>query len=563
MLRSRVNGIVITGLIVLAPHSAMAWNTNDNWCGKDALDVLTGQTNVPRGVGYSALQTGLFAAGSWWWDIQAGLGMGFVSGSFGGGVNDTWDPGHVELQCRAEQSFFINSPNTYGFTTVQPAWHPTCDFFGVNNDSWVMILRSDWPLPDGTVPVCTGSGTPTKGSGWGLTHSDVVAGKLPLYKAITHEFGHAMGLSHSSDADAIMFPTTGTNNHVSPDDADGIIIGQGEDKRYRTIRTVSATKVASGTALTFGTTSSTHMENALWLPAIAGNRGALAPGAWGEWGVAWVDFDYHLIFGKGTEGAAVNDPVAVTGLNTGEFTRNSPGIAINNNGTRIGIAFAGTEGTVNFITSTDAGSSWAKTTFWGYKAIGGVSVAYSEPTDKWVVLWVADRADTNAYTILHRISLDGTGTTWGTNVWTMGSDFSMPSRQPAVTCQRADLNQCVVAFNSFGVATMPFRTAPARMGQVSLELTDPIVDTNPSRTSYTNPAIVRYTQGSSSGHLITFGQPDAIRGRMNYALLTDASGPAAKFTNVQQWSTGPLSRSGFAAAWNSKRSRFRFIWRED
>ncbi len=303
------------------------------------------------------------------------------------------------MQCQSEWSYFVDNPTWRAATVVDlwPNW--SCDIFSLElyADEWFMIVRSDIPN-NGIKPVCTGSGSPAPGSGWALTHGQVQNGaelgtvcgqsgqpacKPPLFQVLAHELGHAWGRwSHSSNPNDLMFTPTGTNTRIRVADADWL------GERLRPIKTAAATK-GFGPQLTFRSANTVSSSNSLWMPAIAGNKTANGGSTWGET-------------------ASADSNVTVAPILTTELTRNNPGIAVAWPNDRIGIGWTGLDQTVNFMVSSNGGSAWNKTTFVGQKAVGGVSVAFNESAQKWVLMWVADRSDGDATQIASRTSDDGT-----------------------------------------------------------------------------------------------------------------------------------------------------------
>lgn len=564
----------IVALVMAVAGNAHGYGVNESWCNKDELNAYWTDTWSVRGIWTDTARRDITLAGSWWWDIQSTLGMGLLDevilgcGPWGNCYKTTLDPGPISAQCLSEVSEFSNG-TTYGITLVDTSYHPSCDFFGVNNDEYYIIMRSDLGTPN-----CSSSG----GSGWAYTKSHQLAGKLALMRGVAHEWGHALGLAHTFDRlNAIMYRSTGAGNALRVDDADGVIVGLGEGKRLRSVRTTGATG-NSGGPLTFGSANTISSSNSLWMPAISGNKAAAAGSSWGEWAAVWVDANYQMVLAKGTDGSTVGSPVTLSRITTGEFTRSNPGVAVSYPSARIGIAWAGTDQTVNFMSSSDGGSTWAKSTFWGYKAIGGVAVAFSEQNQKWVLLWVSDfnqnssAADGDSMTIVHRVSDDATGAAWSNPVWVFGngSTFSMPIRQPAIAC-RPQWGTCVSGFMSYKWSDKPLMSAGFQMQLDGLQILGEPVDLSSGvQAVSTNPAMTWHEASSGAGYLMTWIGGQDYYGiqpnTMKYAWLAAQSQggePTAPFGAVQQWSNGPLVRSGVSVGWNYKKGWFRFLWRED
>jgi hypothetical protein len=310
--------------------------------------------------------------------------------------------------------------------------------------------------------------------------------------------------------------------------------------------------------------------------AVAGNKAAaVAYSSWGDWGAAWVDYDRHLIFAKGTDGSTINQAPTVTHLPVGsELTRDTPGIAISPTG-RIGIGYTWVDATriLRFAVSSDGGASWAVSTFSGYRSVGGVSVAFAENVNKWVIFWVVNSGDANSYTIAYRLSTDSTGIGWSSNVFTGGIDFSMPIRQPAVTCQRSDSNRCVGLIISYKWNDLPLMSAPMTVVGDSINLLTQPMDIGGGTTMFTtgNPAVARFTLGGTagSGYIGTWVDNNGTTtgpsdGLLRYAWISDTSGAEeGGFTDPQIWSSGPARRSGFNVAYNYRNQTFRFVWKNE
>jgi hypothetical protein len=389
-----------------------------------------------------------------------------------------------------------------------------------------------------------------------------------MYRLMAHEYGHALGLNHSNVAQAIMQGGIDWSTRISVDDADGIINGTSEGKRLRAVKTASALTTTPGGNLNFKaiTTAAILNTNALWLPAIAGNKAALGSGPHSNWqfAIAWVDANYYINVSTAKDGATSDSPISFIAQARSDFkTRNAPGLAVSPTGL-VGIAWTGIDAarSVNVaVSNTDGFGGWTRTTLpGGWAAIGGVSLTFSAVQNRWVLAWNSDSSDTMAANILVTVSDDAAGTIWTQPVWYFTDNtMTMPIRQPAITCMREDQSRCAIGMLSYMFTDKPLMTAMLTIDQYlsPIPLTGGL-DLSPNLTyGFSSLGMARFPQG----HLMTY--TDGLEpAKMKYAHQLDSDGDTARFT-THEWTNGPVSRTGFGVGWNYKTGSFRFLWRED
>jgi hypothetical protein len=557
--RSRRVALAVGATGAVYASAALAYVVNDNWCDRESLGWAFRDADwSQRGISPGDMEHEVKLAASWWWDAQATLGFGEREGWDIGWIAPA-DPGPISGLCQNEWQHFIDNPGVNASTVVTEYWHPACDTFGQNNDLWHIVVRTD---RDGA-----GCGSAVN---WAFNKNDQLAGKIkPMYRVVAHEFGHALGLGHSSNPQSLMTGGGVTWDHrLSVDDKDGVVNGLGEGLKGRSIQTAAAPNATNPFELAFKAVNTvSNTSSALWMPAAAGNKAAFSGGTHSSWefAFAWVDTQYKIHVATGNDGATYDDNISITRNTTTSFTtRAAPAIAVSPQGL-IGIAWT-TKATgedrsaVHFAVSSDDGLTWSDKDFegLGFFAIGGASLTFSPIQNRWILAWVQDRADSSAINIAQIVSVTGTGLSWNTTALDLGPTFSMPTKQPAFTCMREDSSACVMAIMSYWWGDRPLMTAGGPVSTSGFQpLTDPI-DLGTFTYGYSNIALAH----GSGGYVMTYTNGLASSPMM-YSRLGDSTGESGQFNSPSQWTNGPTSRSGFAIMWNYKKGRYRLFWRND
>ena len=143
----------------------------------------------------------------------------------------------------------LGTPTSY--TVGYTSYHYTASSNGVSAFSPDTVLRLEDP---GLDPLVAGSGGSLTYQGFSTT----------FYQTVLHEFGHALGLGHSTDVNAVMYPTLGT---ADPDlDANDIA---GIQALYGTSPTSTTQVAATGIPATAAPTPAKgtlvlHMSEDAW-----------------------------------------------------------------------------------------------------------------------------------------------------------------------------------------------------------------------------------------------------------------------------------------------------------
>jgi Matrixin len=548
------------GILSMGPYQAWAYDREDNWCGHATLGSMYYENStIARGFDPTAAMAEIDVGAAWWSEVQSNLVFLSPSVVDAAGRNAIFarsDPGVIGAECYEEAH---QDPATLAYTAWSCGWHPSCDAFGCNLDGWYLDVVSNIPQGTNPRPPC-GDAT-----GWGMTRTDLVNGKMPLYKSITHEFGHALGLAHTSDTRAMMYAYASVPNtaRIDYDDQDGLFYGNsngdGYSQNYKPMKTVSASFNSPYTSLAFNTTKTvTPTVNVVWGPVIAGDPTGSSTR---DYALAWVNTNRNIVVRTAKE-SANDDMQVVATVTTAEASRSPIGIAISSHGL-IGVAWTGTDTwrTVNFMSSSD-GTAWKKWTLSGYSALGGVSVTYDTAIDRWVMTWVSDRDDLDQTLIATTVSDDQSGSSWGKlPVYTWGDGLSMENNRPALVCGKNNQNAaCLLLFSDFsnpakGLSQQIFNMQPFGSRGTPRGV--------PWAVTYYNPNLVFIPEsGSRPGTYIALWEQFSVsRVPLTYALLYESEVSTGTF---HDWNGGPAntSRSGFAAAWNYRLNKLRFVWKD-
>jgi hypothetical protein len=545
---------ILQGTLILAALSAdaspvLAYSTHDPWCQdsqKGAEYIL--DDFVYRGFDPWQVAAAIAWGAAEWTEVQSNI-------KFTTPVVVPWthshgqaDPGHIYARCTEEGAGDWEA-NTWWST----GWSETCGF---EIYAWNMIFNAD-PYGGGCG---TGAGT------WGTTRGDYLMGKATLQGAAAHEFGHVLGLGHSTVPYSRM---EGINHNfhrrLMYDDAEGLVTGleYGPDM-FGSLKTASATYSYPNTTLTFNSPTDVYVDytGVRWGPAIAGDPSGIAEY---DYALVWVNISNHIVLRSVTEG--YNDTLIWNStITTPETTGLPVGVAISSEH-KIGIGWAGTDldRTVNFmVTEQNGEGGFTKTTFWGQHALGGVSVAWAAASSRWVASWVQDRQDVVNNVIAVVVSNDASGTSWPAGPVYFYDATSIPPREgvspgrrPALACGSADTNLCGLFYSDMNSTVLG-------MSQLFFAQSwpYPIFDhiyPVPGAVDYGNSNLVYVPLFGGVGvYFALWEQQSVSSAPLTYAMLYDTE---IGYNTFHDWHTGPgMSRSGFSGAWNYRLGHLRFVW---
>jgi hypothetical protein len=176
---------------LLVGAGAQAYATYGKWAaGAATFYINPTNTDVSASAALSALQTGMNV-----WNTQSGSAFNFQYGGTTTKTTSAYDNQNVV--------FFRNTTNGGAIATTYSWW-----------DSSNRLLDSDIIFWDSGFAFFTG----TSGCG-------VVANAAYIEDVAAHEYGHAMGLSHSTASDATMYPSYSYCSQafrtLAPDDING------------------------------------------------------------------------------------------------------------------------------------------------------------------------------------------------------------------------------------------------------------------------------------------------------------------------------------------------------
>jgi hypothetical protein len=553
--------------LVLGSAAAFAWTVHDQWCQRFDCGWYNGcsQSFTDRGLDYVAVMEELNMGAAWWSEVEAGFRFStpgpYCDSSFN---ND--DPGAVQGRCSGESSggiftdHFPTDALAHTWWTTRPS--ATCWSNPLYMKTWRMAILTNADGLDCHAPA-------PSNRGWAFNKAEQSLGSPALFQSAAHEFGHVIGLDHSTDPNSLMY-AGGSSQHMnlSYDDANGVYWGLGEMPDLKPLKTVKAT--LSGTTLTFGSTQTISGTNLLWGPAIAADHPTY------DFVIAWADgTDYGIRLGLANQNSNGNLGTMTTKLVYPETSRAPVGLAVTPDG-KIGVAFTGTDysKTVNFVVSSDNGTTWTKTTLWGYGALGGVALTYHPSSARWVMSWVADRPyDPYHRNIFLTISDDASGANWHGPVWNYGDVLTMPFGRPSLACARntymPQRDKCMMLFKTYATYTKRTQSVAFQMdssGYALNALANP-QDFDGGKHTYmtTNLFYVMPGDGLSPGKYVALYVPYALSpGGLSYAVKSEdelGSGnfgfPAAK-----TWSNGPTTRSGFAGTYSERKRVVRLVWKD-
>ena len=324
--------------------------------------------------------------------------------------------------------------------------------------------------------------------------------------------------------------------------------------------------------LTFGSTQTISGTYLLWGPAIAADHPTY------DFVMAWADgTDYGIRLALANQNSNGNLGTITWAYAPYETSRAPVGLAVTPEG-KIGVAFSGTDDskTVNFIVSSDNGTTWTKTTLWGWGALGGVALTYDVYYARWVMSWVADRpGDPLNRNIFTMTSDDSSGLSWNGYIWYYGDTLTMPFGRPALACGRASpLNplggdKCMTLFKTYATYTKRTQSVAFQMepSYFSLQTLASPQDFDSGKHTYmtTNLFYVSYSGLTTPGKYIALYVPYELSpGKLSYAVKPDTEfqGGNFGFPAAKTWTNGPTTRSGFAGAYSARKGTVRLVWKD-
>lgn len=515
---------------------------------------------------YPLVREQLWMAAAWWSEAQAGFRFSTPRPYCYDTFNNE-DPGAVQGRCLGESSGGILTDyfptGDYAHIWWTYGWHSSCDFWGLNMDTWRMAIGTNQDGYD-----CHAPAPSTRG--WAFAKAEEREGRPVLFLSAAHEFGHVMGLDHSNDHPySLMYGLGGWNGmRLSNDDADGVYNGLDEGRDVRPLKTVKAT--LSGSTLTFGSIQTISGTSVLWNPAIAADHPTY------NFVLAWVHgFDYSIRLGLVNQNSNGNLGTVTTKV-LNEYSRAPVGVAVTPGG-KIGVAFSGSDDakTVNFAVSSDNGTTWTKTTLWGYGALGGVALTYQVNAARWTISWVMDAPETVDHrNIVTRTSDDSSGANWSEPVWSYGDELTMPYGRPSLACARNSYmpqrDKCMMLFKTY--ATYYKRTQSMAFQANSQDFgLDPMAspqDFDGGKRTYVTTNMFYVMPGSdlSPGKYVALYVPNELSpGRLSYAVKSESELGSGNFgfPAAKTWTNGPTTRSGFAGIYSEKKNAVRLVWKDE
>jgi len=158
--------------------------------------------------------------------LTGGLPVGGPASSLPGNT-ETWRVAATEAANR-----WNSKQSAFKLTTLSTLGNGVCQSFGDNNLVFSLTACGGIPFEDKVLAITASWSNDTTiikadiifnvDRDWGIYNDTLLYSTQDFRRVATHEFGHAMGLKHTTNNNALMFPTASDIFSPTPDDVESL-----------------------------------------------------------------------------------------------------------------------------------------------------------------------------------------------------------------------------------------------------------------------------------------------------------------------------------------------------